>query len=190
MKKILKGTISLILMISFIIQKPYNAKATYRFYVISEKQEKSNWCWIATARGIASLSALVHNTQAEGVAAVKGSVKNVGGKAKDIEAGAEFFSDGLNFTVISRPLTFNEIKKEIDKGHLIGVTWGYYIGNVSMHGHAVFIVGYNDNDGNENVVYCETDSGKILQKPYSEIVSKYIDGEHRIYERSIYVNYK
>ena len=190
MKKILKGTISLILMISFIIQKPYNTKATYRFYVVSEKQEKSNWCWIATARGIASLSALVHNTQAEGVAAVKGSVKNVGGKAKDIEAGAEFFSDGLNFTVISRPLTFYEIKKEIDKGHLIGVTWGYYIGNKSMHGHAVFIVGYNDNDGKQEVIYCDPETGGYEHEEYDKMVSKNVKGEQRIYERSIYANYK
>ncbi len=190
MKKVIKGILVIALIGSIVSQRPEKVCGTYTFYAISEKQQKSNWCWIATARGIARGEKTVRKSQSDGVIAVKGSNVNEGGKASDIEKGAEYFANGLNFTVLLRELTYYEIVNKINSGHLIGVTWGYYVNGMSRHGHAIYIVGYNNNNGAQKVEYCETLSGDIKEMEYSDLVSDNISGETRKYERSIYVNFK
>lgn len=162
----------------------------YTFTAISEKQEKSNWCWVATARGMARGEVFVGKSQTDAVIAVKGKNVNEGGTVKELEAAAEYFSPGVNFTVRYKAFTFNEIVNSIEAGHIVGANWGYYYGTVRNGGHSVFIVGYNSNNGQQIVVYCEPLIGEIVQKNYSEFVSraeKYYDVK---YEQSIYATYK
>ncbi len=171
-------------------RNPVFVYGKYTFTSITEKQEKSYWCWVATARGIARGEVFVGKTQTDAVIAVKGENVNKGGTVQELESAAEYFAPGKNFCIRYRAFTFSEIVSAIEAGHLVGANWGYYYGSVRNGGHSVFIVGYNSNNGQQTVVYCEPLIGEIQQKKYSDFVSGSEKNYNVRYEQSIYVSYK
>ncbi len=186
MKRIVMG----IMAVFCLAFNPVCVYGKYTFTTISEKQEKSYWCWVATARGIARGEAFVGKTQTDAVIAVKGENVNKGGTVQELEAAAEYFAPGKNFSVRYRAFTFNEIVNAIEAGHLVGANWGYYYGSVRNGGHSVFIVGYNSNNGQQTVIYCEPLIGELVQKNYSDFVSGSEKNYTVRYEQSIYLSYK
>ncbi len=190
MKQKMKRTIAGILAGICLAFSSVSVFGKYTFSVICEKQEKTYWCWVATARGIARGEKVVQKTQSDAVIAVKGKNVNQPGNVKELEAAAEYFAPGVNFTIRYKPFTFNEIVKTIEAGHMVGVNWGYYYGTVRNGGHSVFIVGYNSNDGQQLVVYCETLLGEIIHENYDKFVSRSETNYNVKYEQTIYASYK
>lgn len=168
-----------------------NVKGTAVFYAISETQERSGWCWVASARGVARGETTVTATQSDGVLAVKGKVIDAGGTAEEAKAAAEFYSPNTDFVLYNNALTFNQIKACIDNGHLVMTL--YFPPNYSTApcGHAMFVIGYNDNNGVEEVRYCDPTEGKTKWYPY-EYFAIITNGGSNIYEyeKSIFCRLK
>ncbi|MBQ3546531.1 MAG: hypothetical protein IJA34_16330 [Lachnospiraceae bacterium] len=160
--------------------------ATYRFFIITEKQQKDRWCWVTVARGLARNDALVELTQSDGVAYVKGSVVNESGSIEDVQAAAHYFTDfKYSYYESGGILSLDTIVELIDRERVIAAAcykpsiWG---GNT---GHMFLIVGYNTNEDFSEVVYSDPYDGEIYNKDYDE----FCVGEY-IYENSIYRRYK
>lgn len=154
-KKIMASALCISL-ISFAFEKSVKGYAT--FYAISEQQEQSNWCWVASARGVARGETTVTATQSDGVYAIKKKVVNERGTADETRRAAQFFSPSSDFVEYGNALSFNQIKACIDNGHLIITLFDPREPNPLESGHALFVIGYNTTDG-EEVRYCETNDG-------------------------------
>ena len=144
-------------LIAFTFEKSVKGYAT--FYAISEQQERSNWCWVAGARGAARAETTVTATQSDGVYAVKKEIINEKGTADETRRAAQFFSPNSDFVEYGKPLSFNQIKACIDNGHLVITLFDPHGINSATSGHIIFVTGYNTNDGTEQVRYCETNDG-------------------------------
>ena len=144
-------------LITFAFEKSVKGYAT--FYAISEQQEQSNWCWVASARGAARAETTVTATQSDGVRHVKGSVVNARGSRDETERAAEYYSPSSDFVQYGGPLSFNQIKACIDNGHLVITLFFPHESNPATSGHAIFINGYNTNDGEQQVRFCEPNDG-------------------------------
>lgn len=167
-------------LITFAFEK--SAKGYATFYAISEHQERSNWCWVASARGAARAETTVTATQSDGVRYVKGSVINEKGTRDETEQAAEYFSPNSDFVQYGGPLSFNQIKVCIDNGHLVMTLFFPGTGNPKTSGHAIFVIGYDDdNDGAEMIRYCETNDGTTKWYLY-EVFDKLGFGTSYVYE--------
>lgn len=147
-------------LITFAFEKSVKGYAT--FYAISEQQERSNWCWVASARGVARGETTVTATQSAAVRHVKGSVVNEKGTPDETEQAAEYFSPSSDFVQYGGPLAFNQIKACIDNGHLVMTLFFPNESSLATSGHAIFVIGYDDDyngDGEKVIRYCETSDG-------------------------------
>ena len=142
---------------TFASEKSVKGYAT--FYTISEQQERSNWCWVASARGAARAEATVTASQSDGVYAIKKKIVNERGTADETRRVAQFFSPNSDFVEYGNPLSFNQIKACIDNGHIVITLFDPHESNPATSGHIIFVIGYNTNDGSEEVRYCETYDG-------------------------------
>lgn len=127
------------------------------FYAIVEEQEMSQWCWVASARGVARGETTVTKTQADGVRAIKGNVIDEGGTDDETLRATKYFSPNSDF-IMYGPLSFNQIQACINNGHLILTLYDPLI-DVHLNGHAMFVTGYNTNNGRQDVWYCEPFEG-------------------------------
>lgn len=143
-----------------------NVKGAAVFYAIAETQERSLWCWVASARGVARGETTVTASQADGVFAVKKRVVNEEGTVEETKKAVEYYSPNSDFVLYDNALTFNQIKACIDSGHLV-MTLFDPVYNTGYYGHAMFIIGYNTNDGEEEVRYCDPADGNTKWYPYA-----------------------
>lgn len=158
-----------------------NVRGEAVFYAISEIQERSKWCWVASARGVARGETTVTASQADGVFAVKGSVKNEEGTTEETKEAVEYYSPDSDFVLYNNALTFNQIKVCIDNGHLVLTLFDPTSYSTALYGHAMFVIGYNTNDGVEQIRYCDPSDGNTKWYSYA-IYGVISNGGSCIYE--------
>ena len=162
----------------------------YMFYVVSEKQEKSNWCWAASSRALARQEGKVTKSQTDAVIYIKGKNVNDMASLQEYEKAAEYYS-GKNFSTMVTPMTYPQITKMLDDGHLVGTNCGYYLGNYRYSGHSLYIVGYNNNDGQNLVVFVDPKDGNSDRLTYEKFCKRTLEnGSIMKYEQTIYASYK
>ena len=160
------------------------------FYAVAEVQEKSNWCWVASARALARQEGKVTKSQTDTVIYVKGENVNEMGSLQEYEKAVEYLS-GKNFATKVTPLTFSQIKKILDDGHLVGANCGNYLGSYRYSGHSLYIVGYSTNDGNNMITYVDPMDGEDYRLSYDEFCKRTnVNGSIIKYEKSIFKSYK
>lgn len=157
-----------------------------------EAQEKSNWCWVASARNSVHYETNNHRTQKAAVLHLKGSVlgewyPNVFGNISDIEDAAEYISkDNESYTGANVTGTFLFLKGQIDYRNITIACAGYYNNNVRNSGHAVVITGYHTLAGKNHIVYHDP----LDNQTYVCLYSQFCDGSYneRIYDQTCYNN--
>lgn len=123
-----------------------------------EKQEKSNWCWVACARNSVHHETSNHRTQRAAVMHIKGTIldwyPDEGGTISEIEEAAEYISkDTESYTGVSATRSFSFLKNEVELSNATITCAGYYNNNVRNGGHAVVIIGYYISGSNNYIVY-------------------------------------
>lgn len=174
MKKLLKRFICLIMTIiigiPFIV--PISASnRSFQLNVPTFKQEKSQWCWVATGRMVGYYFYNTSRTQSDGVRFIKGSVVNQGGSIVDIRNVTRFFTHNNNNFYNTGVLSFSTIEQYINKYWPITAAIKWNGGG----GHAVVIYGYIVGPKNPGGVrYIDPWDG---QKHYTRY-SKFLDGSY------------
>ena len=118
-----------------------------------EGQQKSNWCWVTSARMYAKHSySSVTYTQAEAVIHVKGSNVNEGGNRKAAQKAINYYISNITGasidTVVKDETIYSEdvLVRFLDDGHVIYIARGWYsdINDPESRtgGHATLIYGY------------------------------------------------
>lgn len=167
-----------------------NVKGTAVFYAISETQERNKWCWVASARGVARGETTVTASQSDGVYAVKNKIINEGGTLEETLTATKFFSPNSDFVTYGT-LSFNQIKACIDNGHLVMTLFDPYEHNLVQVGHAMFIIGYNDNESYAQIRYCDVADGETKWYYYDIFNTIATDGGHILeYTNSIFCRLK
>lgn len=169
-----------------------NVKGTAVFYAIAETQERSRWCWVASARGVARGETTVTASQADAVLAVKGNVVDKEGTAEETMTAVKYYSPNSDFVLYENALTFNQIKACIDNGHLVLTMFYPTSYSSALCGHAMFIIGYNDGDQNNlEIRYCDPADGVTRWYPYEyyKIISTTGTAIYE-YEKSIFCRLK
>lgn len=99
--KIRLRKLSIILICAFIslnITNPINAKASWIYTTITtgfQKQERTNWCWVASARNMAVTKVSKVNvvkSQSNVVQIIKGSIKNETGSLRETSKAVKIFN--------------------------------------------------------------------------------------------------
>ena len=160
--------------------------ADYIVLVLTEQQEKTNWCWVAAARGLAKSKYNVTKTQSQGVQYIYGSPLNNPGSPQNIVDVAKYFT---NFTIpfqkSSSYLSYSEIQTKIyNSNPVVACREKYTFLNQPLGGHAVLIVGFNSADN--SLRYCDPEDGEIHIKSYSQMVEHYTNISHTVWEYSVY----
>jgi len=145
--KVAKVVISIILLFSVLVTTVY-ASDDYGSLLLVPKgfqiQEKSNWCWVACARNSVRFERLILRSQKSAVKKIKGSDIDAGGSIFEIEEAAEYISYGNeNYTGVKKKLSFDNLRKQLDRENITITCMGNYDGNdFRWGGHAVVIIGY------------------------------------------------
>jgi len=131
--------------------------------VAAQVQEKSLWCWAATASMAAKYLGASSATQTNIVTFVKGSAVNDTGTVYDIKNGMAHYT--VYSTALLSSLSFGDIIYNIDRNmNMVAVvTW------TSGGGHAYLIRGYYQDTGagTSNVYYIDPADGSYNIKSYS-----------------------
>lgn len=136
------------------------------------KQQKSNWCWAASAENSVLFEKKITRHQKDAVKEIKGFFPNyypncMGG-IKDIKEAAEYISKGTeNYSYLNekRPYTF--LKKQVYCDNVTIVGYGYYQGKERNTGHYVSVIGYNDNG--QKIIYFDSANGKTITYSYNKL---------------------
>ncbi len=151
------------------------------------RQEKSNWCWAASAENSVLYERNITRHQKDAVKYIKGGIlnpyPNVGGTAKDTKDAAQYISNYTeNYGYIEEKQTYSFLKSQIDRQNITITMAGYYKNNERTHGHATIIVGYNDE--NRYITYFDPSDGKKYTCSYIS----YCDGSFngRKFDMTIY----
>ena len=138
------------LCIFLLLITPVSASAL-KLSVTSTQQEKSNWCWAATAQCIAKYINGWAPSQTSIVTYVKGSAVNQGANASEEQLALKYC--GLSSSYSSSSRTFSQVKADIDANRPInaGIQW------TSGGGHSVVLHGYTGTAGtsSETVYYMD-----------------------------------
>lgn len=135
---------------------------TYYFYssgelmrtdilVKEQKQEKSNWCWAASAAMVGTYYTKSTETQSSIVKAIKGSSSiNEGGYPDEQAKAVSFASNNTKFCVVIdwSNITYDYMVECIDNNHPFIMNFNLNIG----YGHAVVGSGYNKKDNSILVI--------------------------------------
>lgn len=156
------------------------------------KQQKSNWCWAASAENSVRYERKINRTQKDAVKKIKGWVlntyPNIGGTTKDIKEAAEYISKGKeNYSYVKRQESYNFLKRQIHIQNVSVITYGYYKDNDKKGGHAVAVIGYNDDTG-EIQVYDPAVNGGKKWYSYKKLKNGdlFFDGLKAKYETTIF----
>ena len=156
---IMKKGIILSLIINFIFSSE-SASAKEWIYSTGttgfQLQERTNWCWAASARNMAVAkftSANVTKSQSQVVKQIKGSIVNEGASIKETANAITSFSKSGSATSTNSAPSLTKIKSEINKGRavLLGLE-----GLLGM-GHSIIVYGY-DNDSKDLHIFDPRDS--------------------------------
>lgn len=114
------------------------------------RQQKSNWCWAASAENSVRYERKTKRTQKDAVKKIKGfflnPYPNMQGYPIDIKNAAEYISFGTeNYSCVKHQENFNFLKRQVHIKNVSIVTYGIYKGKGKIGGHAVAVIGYNDN---------------------------------------------
>lgn len=136
-KKRIMVFLTAFLMLSYIqVEAAPSAKT---LSVTRYQQEKTNWCWAASAKMLGKYFGKT-KTQSQICQYVKGNTNNVGASNREITKAMEY-ATGKNSSITGN-LTFTEIKSFIgDKGKPIGMSMAWNSGG----GHVLVMKGYTSN---------------------------------------------
>ncbi|MBE5890172.1 MAG: hypothetical protein E7282_04290 [Lachnospiraceae bacterium] len=147
-------------------------------------QEKSMWCWAASAENAVQWEMKISRHQKDAVRKIKGSIfnkyPNVGGSLSDTVKAAEYISENKEdyactklSTTDAKPYSF--LKREIqDYSNVIVLFGGYYDGNERTGGHAITCHGYYEKNNVKYLwIYDPWDGGDERKLPYSQLVNGY-----------------
>ena len=151
-------------------------------YIPLEGQQKSNWCWAASARMLSFSYYDVTKTQTQAVVYVKGADINDGGTVYEAMEAASYYQNGANNLVAYEWKIYSEqnIRRFIDDGHPIYIGRGWYDYNnekyIRSGGHATVIFGYIWNEKYNRYDYLIRDpwpvnEGKTLIMSYQKLVN-------------------
>lgn len=136
------------------------------------KQQKDNWCWAASAENSVRYERKINRTQKDAVKKLKGWLlnpyPNIGGTAKDIKEAAEYISSGKeNYSYENKQEDFNFLKRQIHIKNVPIITYGYFKGKERIDGHAVAVIGYNDDKGTIEIY--DSSNGKTKWYNYKKL---------------------
>ncbi|MCR5531577.1 MAG: hypothetical protein K6F26_06995 [Lachnospiraceae bacterium] len=158
-------------------------------YASYTTQQKSNWCWVATAQNATIQEGCNIYDQYYAVYILKGATPdfypNVPGTIGDAKSAAEIICDhALTYTTAGAK-TFAFISDKIYNGHSIMA--GYtYVYNGSTYGHMVLLMGWNTSSGTEKVKFFDPGNGCYYTVTYAAFCSGMYNGS--VYNASCYVN--
>ena len=160
MKRVLARITLLLSLLTFFITGVYAAGGILLSTEGFEKQEKSNWCWVASAHNSVHYETKLHRTQKAAVKHLKGTstepYPNLPGTVSEIEQAAEYISWNREYYISSYSAkNFDFLKRQVDLDNVTIASAGYYNNNnVRTSGHAVVITGYYISNNNEySIVY-------------------------------------
>lgn len=184
--KIRLRKLSIILICAFIslnITNPINAKASWIYTTITtgfQKQERTNWCWVASARNMAVTKVgkvNVVKSQSNVVQIIKGSIKNETGSLGETSKAIKIFNVSCKSSYKFARLSFKTLKEKINKGG--GVIMAMQ--NPLYGGHTILLYGY---DSNGKVKVYDPKKGPIICRYTDLRDGKTLSGYS--YEQSIY----
>ena len=150
---------------------PAGVRGAYisREYVI---QEKTNWCWAACAENACIAENMRIYSQWDAVNTIKGTTSdaypNQMGTSTDIKnAVAKISNDSLAYSVYGVK-AYDDIANMIYQGYPIIATTGVYSSNnYRLYGHAVLIVGWNNDGGTSRISYIDPIDAKNVVCTYA-----------------------
>ena len=144
------------------IAKPVSADAESWVTTIGttgfQKQERPNWCWVASARNMAVTkvsSVNVTKSQSDVVKSIKGNVNDCTGSLQETSKATKLFNVSCKSYYKSSRLALKTIKGKIDNGG--GVIMAMQ--NALYGGHAILLYGYSSNN---NVKIYDPKQGMIV----------------------------
>ena len=146
-----------------------------------EKQEKTNWCWVASALNSVHYETSSNRTQKAAVMYIKGTVlnwyPNEGGTIAEIEEAAEYISKGTeNYTGTDSETPFVFLRNEVNYNNVTIICAGRYSGDVRTGGHAVAVTGYYTSGTEEYITYYDPMTGSNKTCSYSELCNNAVSG--------------
>ena len=166
----------------FLVQPVY-ATTTYSIGDYKKfPQERSKWCWAASAQCSGYYLNPVPLTQTGAVLSVKGRVVNEGGSVFEIADAANYFTmNKYNYVGYKRSFPVALFSAQIMKKHIPIACGGYYSGTRRIGGHAtpVHLI-YIANDKSIIIGYYDPYKKQSYSCPYSQ----FCDGtfNERIYD--------
>jgi hypothetical protein len=138
--------------------------------VVAQQQEKSNWCWAATASMAAKYLGVNNATQSNIVTAVFGSAWNFAGSIYDIRDGLDAFD--IYSVPNTSPVSFLQITNDIDMGSNVIALVDFTDPN-QFFGHAFLIRGYyfDTSVGHQNIYYIDPQDASAHVNSYSSFNS-------------------
>ena len=189
MKKIVLRVGSLIL-IAILLTLSCFAEGMVFSVLKFELQEKTNWCWVASAINAVHHEMENPRSQYTVVRQIKGTATNwypnEGGTIFEIEEAAEYASKNTeSYTGVEATRSFNSLKNAIkNNDNAVVVCSGYYVQNVRNGGHAVLIDGYAINTNGNYVQYFDPWDGTSHICTYESFCDGTYNG--RIYDYTCY----
>lgn len=138
-----------------------------------EKQEKSQWCWAASARNSVHNEMENHRTQKAAVMHIKGTLlnwyPNEPGDIFETAEAAEYISKGTeDYCGENGAAIFQFLKFEVDNHNATIVGYSFYNGDKRIGGHMVVITGYYIMGNSNYVVYYDPEDGLSHTCLYSD----------------------
>lgn len=175
-KKVIFNTIVAMLTYCFLVQPVY-ATTTYSIGNYKKfPQERSNWCWAASAQCSGYYLNPVPLTQTGAVLSVKGRVVNEGGTIFETAEAANYFTmNKYNYVGYSRTFPFALFTSQMIRKHIPITSGGYYTGSTRTGGHDTPI----------HMVYVANDKSKLIgyydpwdNKSYQCYYDAFCDGSY------------
>ena len=105
-------------------------------------QEKSMWCWAASALMAAKTNTYTTKTQSDIVREIKGSVIDEDADEYETLRAVQYASGNSNYVLLEHTLSEAEIKQKIDAGFPIILCRGWYPNGPRENGHVSVLYGY------------------------------------------------
>ena len=175
-KKVIFNTIVAMLTYCFLVQPVY-ATTTYSIGDYKKfPQERSNWCWAASAQCSGYYLNPVPLTQTGAVLSVKGRVIDEAGSIFEIAEAANYFTmNKYNYVGYEQAFPIALFSGKIMKKHIPIACGGYYRGTRRTGGHATPV----------HMVYVANDNSKLIgyydpadNKSYQCYFNAFCDGSY------------
>lgn len=153
------------------------------------EQQKTNWCWAATAENAIIWEGSPTRDQADAVRYIKGTLlnpyPNEGGSLNDMRNAAEYISKNTEeYTAVATVKNFSFISEQIYNEHPVLAAAGYYNAGVRTGGHATLIVGWDISTGAQRITYFDSIDGKYHTCSYAAFCNGSFND--RIYDGTCY----